>query len=175
MRREKANHLDSRPYSPPSRSVESLTIKLLAPWRSLTYVYPRSSHGLVPSNVAGSLEATWLWGDSDQPQYVRYNKYLGSLGKMMYKSSAYRKHPSLGYHCSFQTNTSSQNNSRHSPRNGQAHRWPVQPPGPNIRVCLGFVFKTFIYQKLLHVAYWINVVVLKFTSSVGQKFQRGGW
>ena len=34
---------------------------------------------------------------------------------------------------------------------------------------------TFISQKLLYVAYvWIDVVVLKFISLAGQKFQRGG-
>ena len=34
---------------------------------------------------------------------------------------------------------------------------------------------TFLCQKLLYVAYvWIDIVVLKFISSVGQKFQRGG-
>ena len=41
-------------YLPPSRSAEFLAIKLLAPWRSLAYVYPYSSHSRVPSNFDGS-------------------------------------------------------------------------------------------------------------------------
>ena len=37
--------------------------KLLAPWRSLTYISPRSSHSLVPS----PLEPAWLRGGNDPP------------------------------------------------------------------------------------------------------------
>ena len=71
---EKTDPFSSRSYSPPSLSVEFLATKLLAPWRSLTYVYPQSVHSLVPSDFRGSLEPAWLRGDSDQPQYVRRNE-----------------------------------------------------------------------------------------------------
>ena len=50
-----------------------LAIKLLAPLSSLTSIYPRSFHSLVPPNFDGSLEPAWLRGNSDQPQYVRHN------------------------------------------------------------------------------------------------------
>ena len=34
-------------------------------------------------------------------------------------------------------------------QNGQARRWPVEPPGSNTRVCIDFFCMTFIFQKLL--------------------------
>ena len=48
-----------------------------------------------------------------------------------------------------QTKTSAQSNARHVPINGQARRRPVESPRSNTRVCLDFVSKTFIFQKLL--------------------------
>ena len=52
--REKIDPLGSTSYLPPSHSVEFLIIKLLAPWRSMTFVCPRCSHNLVPSDFDGS-------------------------------------------------------------------------------------------------------------------------
>ena len=78
---EKADRFDCRSYSPPSRSVEFLATKLLASWRSLTSLYPRNSHSIVPSNFGGSLEPSWLRGNSDQPKYVRRNESLVPLLK----------------------------------------------------------------------------------------------
>ena len=39
--------------------------------------------------------------------------------------------------------------SAHPPKNGQARRQSIEPPESNTRVCLGFVSKTFFFQKLL--------------------------
>ena len=50
--REKNGSSRLQMYS--SRSLEFLAIKLLAPWRSLTFVYPHSSHNLEPSDFDGS-------------------------------------------------------------------------------------------------------------------------
>ena len=83
----------------------------------------------------------------------------------MFKSSVYQKRSSLGYHRSVQPKTS-QNNARHSPRNGQERRRSVQSPGLNTSVCPVFVYKTLVFQKLLYEEYWIDIVL---------KFQRGGW
>ena len=41
------------------RSMEFFVIKLLAPWRSLKFIYPHSSYSLVPSDFDGSSSA-WL-------------------------------------------------------------------------------------------------------------------
>ena len=53
---EKMDPLDSRSYSPPSRSVEFLAIQLFTPISPLTYVYPRSFLSPVPSDFVGFLE-----------------------------------------------------------------------------------------------------------------------
>ena len=173
--KETVDPLGSRSYSSPSRSVEFLASKLFASWCSLTYVYLRSSHSLVPSNLDDSLKPAWLRGDSDLPQYVRHNKSRDLLLKVMFKSVVYQKHSSFGSHRSVQMKISPQSIARHPPGNGQARRRLVQLPGSNTKVCLDFVSKTFICRKLLYVVYWIDVVVLKLISSVRQKFQRDGW
>ena len=41
--------------------MEFVANKLLAPWRSLTSVYPHRSHSLVPSDFNGSLYQPGFW------------------------------------------------------------------------------------------------------------------
>ena len=126
--------------------VEFLAIMLLAPWRSLTPVYPRSSHGPVRSDFDGSPYQPSVWEDSDQPQYVRSNKSLvtswrwcstppcirTALASAIIAASK-RAHPIR--------------NACHPPRNGPSRRRPVQPPGSNTRVCLDFVWITLHLQR----------------------------
>ena len=99
MYRKKADYFGSRSYSPPSRSVELLAIKRLAPWLSLTSVYPYSSHSLVLSGFDRSPYPSGFWRNSDQPQYVRRNKTLVPLSENDILSlPSLKKCSSLGYH-----------------------------------------------------------------------------
>ena len=111
--RKKTNSLGSKSYSPPYYSVKLLVIKILAPWRSLTPVYPRSSHSLVPSDFDGLCEPAWLRRNSDQPQYVRIAR---PISKMMANSCVYQKPSSLCYHWSVKTSPS--NTQRLPPETG---------------------------------------------------------
>ena len=147
--RGKADRLGPRSYSPPSRFVEFLAIKLLAPWRSLTSVYPCSSYSLVPSDFNGLFEPAWLRRNSDRPQYARRKRVACiSLG-MTFQS--YQKTLQPRVPSGAQTKSSPQSSTHPPPKNGQTRRRPVELPGSNTGVWLGFVFKTFIVQKLLYV------------------------
>ena len=172
---EKAHPLDSRSYSSPSPSMESLPSSSSlngVPW-----------HRFIPAASIAACRLTFA-APSHQPGFgetsIDRNTYgitnfLTSLENDVQVRRLSKARSILGYHRSVQTNISPQSNVCHPPRNGQACRRPAQPPGLNTRVCLGFIPKTlFIFQKLLYVAYWIGVV-LNFIYSVGQKFQRGGW
>ena len=173
MCRKKADPLGSRSYSPPSRSVEFLAIKFLAPWRSLTSVHPRNFHSLVPFDFVFRLPRTSLTAErqGSTENGVTNRWYLS--WKIMFQVLRLPKNAPARVPSGTQTKTSAQSNARHSSRTGQARRRPVQPPGSNTRVYLDFVSETFIFQKLLYVvAYWIDV--LEFISSVGRN-QRGGW
>ena len=99
--------------------------------RSMAFLdirYPRSFNSFVPSDFDSSLESVWLWGYSDQPQYVRHNESLGLLLKVMLKSFDYQKYAPASETIR-RSNENPQSNARHPPRNGQTRRRLVQPPG----------------------------------------------
>ena len=142
--------LGPRSYSPPSRPMEFLVIKLLARWRSPISVYSHSSHSLVLSDFDGSPYQPGVWENIDQPQYVRRNELLVPLSEndipsyLSIKKTLQPRVPSGA-----PQNTTPRSSVRHLSRNGQARRRSVEPPGSNTMVCLDFVFKTFIFHKLL--------------------------
>ena len=91
--------------------------------------------------------------------------------KMLQITSSYSK-----------TISSSQNNARHAPKNGQARRRPLKQPGSNTRFCPDFVSMIlgqkgacwlFIPPKLLKYDTY-RIEVPKCVSSVRQN-QRGSW
>ena len=61
------------------RSMKSLVIKLLAPWRFLTFIYPHSSYSLMPSDFDGSPSA-WL------PRGTAINRNTYGLTNRLYLS-----------------------------------------------------------------------------------------
>ena len=92
----------------------------------------------------------------------------------MLKSYAQQKYASASDTITAFERTPLRSNVHHPPRKGQSRRRPEQPPESNTRVCLDFDSMTSIYHKLLYMANaWIDAIVIKLTSSVGQKFQRG--
>ena len=110
-----------------------------------------------PSNQPG-------FGEVDNNPNTTAQRTACLLLKVMFKSADYQNHASasLKYHPVSKRKTPPQSNACHHPRNEQARRRPVQPPGSNTRVCLDLVSKIFVCQKLLYVVYvWIDVVVLK--------------
>ena len=125
-RRCAGNSRSSRLRIATSRSVEFLTFKLLAPWRSLISVHHTpSSH---QPDFGGKQRSSAIHTDR-----------LSSLSEDDVPSHASAKNaPALGMN-KRPNKTVSQSNARHVPKNGQARRRPVEAPGPNNSVCLSFV------------------------------------
>ena len=64
----------------------------------------------------------------------------------MLKSSAQQNRSSVGYHHSIPNEPRPRSNAHRLLANRQPRRRPKQPPGSSTRVCLGFVFITFVQQ-----------------------------
>ena len=138
------------------RSVEFLTIKLLAPWTSLSSVYPRSFHSFVPSNFGGPIAVGTAYQMSFALDGAIPTKHARASNTIV----------------ASETNTP-RSNARRPPRNGRSRRRPEHPPESNTRFCLNHVSMTFLCPKLLYVAYvWMDVAALKLIFLVGQKRQR---
>ena len=120
------------------RSVDFLAI-YLAPWRSLTSVYPHSSHSIAPSDFDGSPSA-WLRGGTA----INHNTYgvtnrLYLSRRMIYRVIRLPKNaPASGVIRRQNENLPTQQRALTSQK-GQARRRPVEPPGSSTRVCLDFV------------------------------------
>ena len=153
-----------------TRSVKLLPIKLLALWRSLTSVHPHSSNSFGPLDFDGSPYPPGFGKTAIGRIHLSFLCLI--RGNDIPRTSFCQKTLQIAPSDS-QTTTSPQSIAHHTPKNGQAHRQPLKPPGSNIRVCIDFVCKIFIFQKILkYVAYWFEV--LKSISSVGQNQKVAG-
>ena len=117
--------------------VKFLAIKPLAPWRSLTSVYPLSFHNRVLSETL-TIPCISLTsgGNSDRPQYIRIA--CTSLGKIILRGLHSTPKRSTSPPAGALTKSSPQSIARHVPKSGQARRQSVEPPGSNTRICFDF-------------------------------------
>ena len=126
--------------------LDILAIKLLAPWRFPTSTYPAAF-------IAAS-RLTFLVS-SKQPGYRETAIDRNTLGmadrlclsrKMIFQVILLLKNaPILG--TIWRPNENIPTKQRDRPRNGQARRRPVEPPGSNTRVCLIFVHRPSIFRN----------------------------
>ena len=87
----------------------------------------------------------------------------------MFQSSMYQKMLQPRGLSGAQTKTSPQSNALLPPKNGQVHRRPVEPPGSNTRVYLGFVCITLHLQRGVS---WLFVRLVRFL--VSPRLQKKG-
>ena len=140
--------------------------------------FPRSFHSPVPSNLRGSHESIVNSGFGEITIYQNNVWRTKLLALLEEDNAVFRltKTPKLRIPSQHPKRTLPGSNTCCPPRNWQPSRLPENPPGSNTRVCLDFVYMTFLCHKMLYLAnVRIAVVVLKFLSSIVlQKLQGKG-
>ena len=129
--------------------VLEVAVNLLAPKRSLLHDAPRQPFAF---NFQSSRVAMTAWPlflppvhvASSRPQRQDFFPAQCILGWPCFKKAAnlLRKNAAAHHLAAPVRITSPRTNARHNPKNGQARRWPWEPPGSKVLFCLDLVSTT---------------------------------